>query len=59
MYGDDIKLPEIPKEFDYSQLSKRYTKNFNIVEEYFDSRGLDYDLSGSSENTEQSNLKRK
>ena len=52
VYGDDIKLASISDTFDFSLLSRRYSKNFDLAKEGFDSKALDYELSGSSENSE-------
>ena len=57
IYGDDIKLTEISPDFDYSALSRRYSKQFSPSYEEFHSRGLDYEL--SEEKSEQENSHKK
>lgn len=49
VYGDDIRLYEIDKEFDYRRLTNRYTNIMSLKNKThyrnFDSRGLNFSLS--------------
>lgn len=53
IYGDDIKILEVDKDFDYSKLTQRFSKvnpknkkdNQNGKHGNFDLRGISYELS--------------
>lgn len=47
IYGEDIKLDQIDESFNFSRLTHRYTKSLEPEKNKFDTRGLNYQLSGA------------
>ena len=63
VYGDNIKLQEIAKNFDYGKLTRRYEKKDPLPSkadsQFFDSRGINYELSGNADEMESYSEERK
>lgn len=46
VYGEDIHMKDIDAKFDYSRLTHRSTKSNQPEKVFFDSKGINYTLSG-------------